>query len=175
MRTHQDPPSRDRYPLEIAHLQVSDYFDCDLLSFTSSEHRDRFRNQDDPDENLILRFIEVKGCGSEKGAIALEGNELTAAGKYPNRFYLYSIYEIREGEFEVAVLNDPLAGNPEVAFKIDLFGETRATRWKVEIVAFRSDPWVRASTRRFDSNADSNPVDAEQHLTNVNSEKRPCT
>lgn len=128
----EEAEGQERYPLEVAHLKGSDYFGCDLLSFATSEDRELFRSQSKPDENLVLRFIEVKGRGSEKGAINLEGNELAAARNHLDRFYLYRIYEIQEGEFEVVVLNDPLADNPEVMFKIDLFREARTTRWKVE-------------------------------------------
>ena len=40
--------------------------------------------------------------------IELKGNELTAAENYRERYYLYRLFETDEGNFELAVLQNPL-------------------------------------------------------------------
>jgi hypothetical protein len=125
----EEANGQDRYPLRVDHLQGSEYFGCDLLSFATPEDRDKFEST--LDEKLILRFIEVKGRSSEKGTITLGGNELTAAFKRLDRFYIYRVFEVGIGKFEVVILNDPTSNNPKVIYEIDLFRETRTTRYEV--------------------------------------------
>lgn len=125
----EEAGSQGRFPLKVDHLQGSEYFGCDLLSFASQEDRDKFRQTLNKD--LVLRFIEVKGRSSEKGSITLKGNELAAALKYRERYYVYRIFEAANGKFEVAVLNDPILDSFTKAYEIDLFREPRTARYKV--------------------------------------------
>ena len=126
----EEAEGQDRYPLRVDHLQGYGYFGCDLLSFDTPEQRDRFDSA--PDERLVGRFIEVKGRGSEKGSIWLEGNELDSARKYNDRYYMYRLYQKTVWQFEVAVLNDPLSSSPKPAYEVDLFRSTRTTRYEVD-------------------------------------------
>ena len=128
----EEAPGQDRSPLEVDHLQGSDYFGCDLLSFATLEDRERFRATQD--ENLVLRFIEVKGRGSEKGSISLAGNEATSARRNRDRFYLYRVFEAKDGKFEVAILNDPTANCRRVVYEIDLFRNARTTKFDVDVI-----------------------------------------
>lgn len=125
----EEAEGQDRYPLRVDHLQGSDYFGCDLLSFDTPEERDKFKSA--TDERLVSRFIEVKGRGSEKGSIWLEGNERDSARKYHNRYYIYRVYQKTDEEFEVAVLNDPLSTSPKPAYEVNFFRATETTRYEV--------------------------------------------
>ena len=54
------------------------------------------------------RFIEVKGRSNAGASIELRGNELTAAERYGNRYFLYRLFEGDDGTFELTVLQNPL-------------------------------------------------------------------
>jgi hypothetical protein len=123
---------QERYPLKVDHLQGSDYFGCDLLSFATQEDRDSFELT--PNENLVQRFIEVKGRGSEKGSIGLEGNEFESSRRNVDRYYVYRVYKKADGMFEVVVLNDPLSSYVNVTYEIDLFRDTRTMRYEVDVI-----------------------------------------
>ena len=60
----------------------------------------------------VARFIEVKGRSSEGATIELRGNELAAADRYKERYYLYRFFETEDGTFDLAILDNPL-GHPE--------------------------------------------------------------
>jgi hypothetical protein len=125
----EEAEGQDRYPLRVDYLQGSEYFGCDVLSFATLENRDNFAST--RDVNLVLRFIEVKGRGAEKGSIGLEGNELEAALKHLDRFYVYRVFEVEDGIFEVAILNDPTSSCTKVRYEIDLFRDRRTARYEV--------------------------------------------
>ncbi len=127
----EEADGQDRYPLKVDHLQGYGYFGCDLLSFASAGDRDAFVATQDDD--LVLRFIEVKGSGSDKGTIHLEGNELESARKNHDRFYLYRVFEKADGTFEVVALKDPLAGEPKVSYQVNLFRDPRVVKYEVDL------------------------------------------
>jgi hypothetical protein len=57
----------------------------------------------------VVRFIEVKGRGNPGATIELRGNELAAADRYKDRYFLYRLYEGDDGAYELTVLENPLA------------------------------------------------------------------
>jgi hypothetical protein len=81
---------------------------CDLLSFASEKDREAFRLGDIRDLNIVVRFIEVKGRGNAGATIELKGNELSAAEKYGERYFLYRLFEADDEAFELTVLRNPL-------------------------------------------------------------------
>ena len=102
------------------------------MSFNTEEDYNIFK--DGNNINLIDRFIEVKGSSSPMGSITLKGNELQRAGQSLDKYYLYRIYEVREGEFELIELNDPcdeeIAGAPQ--FVVNLFQSENSKMWEVQ-------------------------------------------
>lgn len=119
-----------RYPLKVSHIRGSNSYGCDILSFRSEEDQQKFiENLDLP---LIERFIEVKGRSQPKGSITLKGNELSFAQQHQQRYYLYRVYEIRMGEFELVELADPSADNcRQIQYEINPFQSSNAKRWAV--------------------------------------------
>ena len=97
-----------RWPLPVGQIMGMDGAGCDLLSFASKEARETFRLGPTRDLNTVDRFIEVKGRGNAGASIELRGNELSAAERYGERYYLYRLFEAVDGIFELAVLRNPL-------------------------------------------------------------------
>jgi hypothetical protein len=87
---------QDRYPLEVAHLQGEDAFGCDLLTFVSIADREHF--EETLDEDVVHRFIEVKS-----GGVRLTANEVKAAERYADRYFVYRVMFDGEGR-EAATL-----------------------------------------------------------------------
>lgn len=129
-RRFEEAHGQERFPLRVGHGTGYGFYGCDLLSFATEEDRETFKQQEDPDMSLVLRFIEVKGRKTEKGSITLEGNELNAAEDYPDRFYLYRVFEGDEA-FELAVLRNPLAGGVSVKYEVDLFRQANLETFEV--------------------------------------------
>jgi hypothetical protein len=100
-----DPP---RYALRVGQIMGSEGPGCDLLSFASEKDREAFRLGDIRDLNIVVRFIEVKGRGNAGATIELKGNELSAAEKYGERYFLYRLFEADDEAFELTVLRNPL-------------------------------------------------------------------
>jgi hypothetical protein len=100
-----DPP---RFPLLVSHIVGFDGPLCDIVSFSTEANRTAFRFGPTRDLTLVARFIEVKGRSNEVATIELKGNELTAAEGYRARYYLYRLFEFDDGNFELAVLQNPL-------------------------------------------------------------------
>jgi hypothetical protein len=97
-----------RWPLPVGQIMGKEGPGCDVLSFATQEAREVFRLGPTPDLNTVVRFIEVKGrCGSV-ATIELKGNSLSAAEKYGNRFFLYRLFELENGVFELSTLQNPL-------------------------------------------------------------------
>ncbi len=101
-----NPP---RFPLEVGHITGRDAPGVDLVSFDSAEKRDAFLNQQTRDWSKVTRFIEVKGRSSSTAKIELQGNELLAARKYADRYFLYRFYEDSDGQFMVSILENPMS------------------------------------------------------------------
>jgi hypothetical protein len=97
-----------RWPLLVGQVMGVDGPGCDVLSFGTREERETFRVGLNRDLNSVLRFIEVKGRGSASATIELKGNELSAAERYGDRYFLYRLFEAEDGSFELSVLGNPL-------------------------------------------------------------------
>ena len=104
-----DPP---RWPLAVGQIMGAEGPGCDILSFLSREAREAFRQGVNRELDAVARFIEVKGRGSAGATIELKGNELAAADRYKERYFLYRFFEAEDGTFELAILDNPLA-HPE--------------------------------------------------------------
>lgn len=104
-----DPP---RWPLAVGQIMGAEGPGCDILSFLSQQAREAFRQGINRELDTVARFIEVKGRGSAGATIELKGNELAAADRYKERYYLYRFFEAEDGTFELAMLDNPLA-HPE--------------------------------------------------------------
>lgn len=72
-----------RFPVRVSRLHGSKAFGCDCLSFSSLEDRKAF-HQNPARISLVERFVEVKS-----GAVRLTDNEVKAAQKYRDRYYIY--------------------------------------------------------------------------------------
>lgn len=104
---------QDRYPLEVAHLQGEDAFGCDLLSFLTTADLEAF--EETLDENLVARFVEVKS-----GGVRLTPNEVRAAERYGNRYWVYRVLfdgESRDSATLTAVSN-PLSRQSALATEL---------------------------------------------------------
>ena len=97
-----------RFPLRVSMVMGWKAPGVDVISFATAEDRDRFIAAETKDDRLVARFIEVKGTSSGNTRIDLRGNELSAAQNYRGRYYLYSVYDKRDGTYELAILKDPL-------------------------------------------------------------------
>lgn len=100
-------PDQGRWPLAIGQVMGSDGPGCDVLSFSSEATRELFKSS--RDLNTVERFIEVKGRNKAGASIELRGNELSAAERYGNRYYLYRLFEDERGAFQLTILQNPLA------------------------------------------------------------------
>ncbi|AUX43677.1 uncharacterized protein SOCE26_051290 [Sorangium cellulosum] len=134
----EEAEGQGRFPLPVDHLQGSDAYGCDVLSFASAEDRERFRTSADP--RLVARFIEVKGRGHEHGRVELRGNELQAARRYKERFFVYRVYDCGGDEFEIALLPDPTTTDCDVVYEIDVSRSPTATLWRVAEMAPQAEP-----------------------------------
>lgn len=97
-----------RFALGVGHITGLDAPGFDLASFASAEDRAVFQNPETRDWSKVQRFIEVKGRSSSTAKIELKGNELKAARKYGDRYYLYRFYEESDGQYMVSILDNPL-------------------------------------------------------------------
>jgi hypothetical protein len=103
-----------RFPLRVGHLTGYEAPGCDILSFRSQSDLEKFKDPDLREESLVERFIEVKGRSDRDARIELHGNELKAAERYAERYYIYRLYENGDGSFDFSILQDPLAQEEEV-------------------------------------------------------------
>jgi hypothetical protein len=136
-----DPP---RYPLEVGHITGQEAPGFDLVSFDSEADRAAFDAPETRDWTTVRRFIEVKGRSSSTAKIELKGNELRAARAHGDRYFLYRFFEIEDGEYEVAILENPMSAEEARSqiFEIDL-ERARATQrfeFVAETAAVASDP-----------------------------------
>lgn len=103
----EENSSPRRYPLAVGHITGFEAPGVDILSFASEEDRERFREPETRNEDLVERFIEVKGRSNPSAKIELKGNELKKAQKERSRYYIYRVYKA-EDEFMISVLQNPL-------------------------------------------------------------------
>lgn len=104
----EEADSPPRWPLAVGQIMGTEGPHCDVLSFASEADREAFRKESIHNYNTVIRFIEVKGRGSVTATIELKGNELAAADRYGERYYLYRLFEVDDGTFELMVLQNPL-------------------------------------------------------------------
>jgi hypothetical protein len=120
-----------RFVLQVSHLHGSDGFGCDLLSVRSAEVRDAAIRAQVIDEADVLRYIEVKGRNSRTGEIELSDNQLRAAKRHRDRYWLYRVFvdPHREAHYQLALLNDPLnSAAVRTATRFDL-AEGSGAKW----------------------------------------------
>jgi hypothetical protein len=126
--------AQGRFPEKVSHLQGSEAYGVDVLSFNKKEDLESFYSK--PDLNLIERFIEVKGRVSSSGSIILHGNEMKCAQKEGRRFFLYRVYETeRTGEFELVETQDPLGIETsalKVQYEVHPFRTRSSKHWAVK-------------------------------------------
>jgi len=98
-----------RVPVDVSHIQGSESYGCDIISFNTEARKEQFLEQYDAE--LIDRYIEVKARTSDKGSILLKGNQLDAAKDQRDNFFLYRAYErtVDGSSYELFVLKDPTA------------------------------------------------------------------
>lgn len=97
-----------RFPLRVGHIVGGDSLGCDILSFANSEDRKDFKSGINRDLNKVIRFIEVKGRKDEKATIELRGNERSTAATHKENYYLYRLYKIKTGQYQLSILKNPL-------------------------------------------------------------------
>ncbi len=127
-----------RFPLKVAHITGDRGFGCDILSFQTSKFRAQFKDGTNQKTQRILRFIEVKGRKHGSVDIELKGNELKSASDYQERYFLYRVFELEDGEHELGILRAPLS-HPEAVEETFLVDLTRAKETK-RFHLSRSDP-----------------------------------
>ena len=121
--------SQGRLPIRVGGLQGAEGYGCDILSFSTEGNREKFIESNGNLIELVQRFIEVKGRSTQKGTIPLEGNQLRAARKYRQRYYMYRIYEAIAGqEWEVIELVNPVDHDWPTSYAVDPF-QCPATRY----------------------------------------------
>lgn len=109
----EESTDQGRWPLAIGQIMGSDGPGCDLLSFSTEDARELFRST--RDLNTVERFIEVKGRGTAGASIELRGNELSAAERYGERYFLYRLFEGDNDTFHLTILQNPLVHKEALA------------------------------------------------------------
>lgn len=122
-----------RFPLQVGQITGNFALGCDVISFASKQDREDFMTGKNRDLSKVLRFIEVKGRKNKGGLIELRGNEKSAATDYGNRYYLYRLHESTPSEFELSILQEPLAQKEalEPAVYVDLNRAVRTERFEI--------------------------------------------
>lgn len=124
--------SQGRFTLRVSAIQGVQGFGCDIVSFATSEERQQFIASQGRNTQCVHRFIEVKGRSQEKGGIPLEGNELEAARRHQEKYYIYRVYEAIPGEeWKVVELADPLDHEWRVSYQVDPFRCRETKYWTV--------------------------------------------
>ncbi|MEI7911363.1 MAG: DUF3883 domain-containing protein [Verrucomicrobiota bacterium] len=120
-----------RYPLLVGPITGIDAPGCDILSFSSPEERSTFLDPTTRNYESVARFIEVKGRSCSTAKIELSGNELTAAQRIKERYYLYRLHESEDDVFSFSILHDPLADQSALtpAIYINFESATRTERY----------------------------------------------
>ena len=111
--------SAPRFPIYVGNYTGSEAYGCDILSFSSQEDFDAFKNSTTRDLSKVARFIEVKGRSDAAAKIELSGNELMAARNFHDRYYLYRIVEVEKGLYDLTLLGNPV--NAEGAIKYAVY------------------------------------------------------
>ncbi|GAA5434839.1 hypothetical protein Hjap01_04331 [Haloarcula japonica] len=130
-----------RFPILVSHIQGSESYGCDVLSFETEERKEAFES--DPDRALIDRYIEVKSSTSQQGYVTLDDGQVQQALSHQERFYLYRVYDgsSEDGSYELAVLENPLAHGDAVKQKasIDPYRTEEAVRYSLDLISNEQD------------------------------------
>ena len=121
-----------RFPVRVGNITGWDAPGVDVLSFASAEDRANFL-AGDHSEARITRFIEVKGRSSEGAKIDLRDNELEAARKYKDKYFLYRVFDRNDGSYALAILKNPLADETgvKVVYEVNLDAATRTEEFNI--------------------------------------------
>jgi hypothetical protein len=126
-----NPP---RFALLVGHITGADAPGCDLVSFDSAEDRQACMLPDTRDWGMVRRFIEVKGRSASTAKIELRGNELVAARKYRDKYYLYRFFDATDGQYEVSILQNPLDSEGATSYFAEIDLERAKTTQRFEFV-----------------------------------------
>jgi hypothetical protein len=126
---HDTPP---RFPVRVGNITGWAAPGVDVLSFASAADRATFL-AGDHSEARIARFIEVKGRSSEGATIDLRDNELEAARKHKDKYFLYRVFDRGDGSYSLAILQNPLADETGVKafYEVNLDAATRRTEFNI--------------------------------------------
>lgn len=123
-----------RVPKKISFFRGSDAYGCDFLSF-KDEH-DLAKFETDGNEELVERFIEVKGSSSRKGAVVLKGYELRSAEKYKEKYFIYRVFfDKDENLYELVETKNPLhieSDAIESQYEVHPFRSKKVKLWEVK-------------------------------------------
>jgi hypothetical protein len=103
-----------------------------VLSFTSAEDRERFEAGDRREE-LVERFIEVKGRFHEHAKIDLRDNALATALARRQKYWLYRLFTADDGNYRLAILRSPIdaPGAAKPFYEINLEGTELTERYDI--------------------------------------------
>lgn len=114
--------SQGRFPTRVGGITGYQGFGCDVVSFRSAEDRELFR-RGGTDAQSIDRFIEAKA--RTQGSVDLTGNELNAARKWRERYFIYR-FQRESGtpsDYLLTILQDPIAAyeaqTPVIHFSLE--------------------------------------------------------
>jgi hypothetical protein len=99
----------ERYPIRVEHIKGLESLGCDIVSVASEETKKLVEEGHELNLVNVLRFIEVKGRSNQTGLIELTENQLSAAEKFKDRYYLYRVFKDpgNPSHVELAVLENP--------------------------------------------------------------------
>lgn len=99
-----------RFPLPVAHLKGTQSFGCDVISFSSERARAESVETVKVNPRNVKRYIEMKCRSNRTGSVQLSDNEMIAAKKRNQRYYIYRIYrDVHDyRRLELAILQDPV-------------------------------------------------------------------
>jgi hypothetical protein len=121
-----------RFPVRVGNITGFQAPGVDVLSFATEQDREQFI-AGDRREALVARFIEVKGRSSEGAKIDLRDNEVKAARKYQDKYYLYRVFHRGDASYELAVLKNPIADETGVRpfYEVNLEAATRTEEFSL--------------------------------------------
>ena len=122
----EEAQGQARFPLMVEHKHGFEWFGCDILSFKSYDDRKLFEVSSDA--RLVTRFIEVKDGMAQ---IELKGNELAAARRHRERYYLYHVQQGNDDKFTVTTLANPAEVEYDEVRVIDMTRAIEREIWQV--------------------------------------------
>jgi Domain of unknown function (DUF3883) len=122
-----------RFPIRVANVTGWRAPGVDVLSFASEQDRRHFL-AGDRRESLVERFIEVKGRSTEGATVDLRGNELAAAQRHREKYFLYRIFDRGDESYGLAILRNPLSDETGLAtvYEVNLDAATRTEQFRID-------------------------------------------